>query len=70
LVCCVTCLFSDDSPYGHGLTGMCCHRGAKDAYLAVRSKHEYWSVPVTEYVMETHLCDDYQRRVPGTGYRG
>ena len=70
LVCCVTCLFSDYSPGGHGLMGMSCHRGAKEQYLAVRSKADYWSVPVTEDVMETHLCEDYERRTPGTGYRG
>jgi hypothetical protein len=25
---------------------------------------------VTEDVPETYLCGEYQRRVPGTGYRG
>jgi hypothetical protein len=70
LVACVTCLFSDYSPGGHGLTGMACHRDAKEQYLAVRSKADYWSVPVTEDVPETYLCPEYQRRVPGTGYRG
>ncbi len=70
LACCVTCLFSDYSPGGHGLTGIRCHRGAKDQYLAVRSKLDYWSVPVTEEVPETYLCGEYQRRIPGTGYRG
>ena len=70
LVCCVTCLYSDYSPGGHGLMGMSCHRGAKEQYLAVRSKLDYWSVPVTEDVMETYLCPEYERRVPGTGYRG
>ena len=70
LVCCATCLFSDYSPYGHGLMGMRCHRDAKIQYLAVRSKTDYMSVPVTEEVPETYLCDEYARRVPGTGYRG
>lgn len=68
--CCVTCLFSDYSPGGHGLMGMSCHRDAKQQYLAVKSKADYWSVPVTEEVMETYLCPEYQRRIPGTGYRG
>src|SRR5262249_1529919 len=36
LACCVTCLFSDYSPAGHGLLGMQCHRSAKEQYLAVR----------------------------------
>ena len=49
---------------------MRCHRDAKPQYLAVRSKAEYWGVPVTEDVPETYLCDEYERRVPGTGYRG
>jgi len=38
LVCCVTCLFSDHLPGGHGLTGIRCHREAKEQYLTVRSK--------------------------------
>lgn len=67
---CVTCLFSDYSPGGHGLMGIRCHRGAKSQYLAVRSKVDYWPVPVTEEVPETHLCPEYERRIPGTGYRG
>jgi Family of unknown function (DUF6304) len=70
LVCCFTCLFSDYWPAGHGLTGIRCHRGAKEQYLAVRSKADYWPVPVTEEVPETYLCEEYQRRIPGTGYRG
>ncbi len=69
LVCCLTCLFSDYWPAGHGLTGLRCHRGAKEQYLAVRSKADYWTVPVTEEVPETYLCGEYQRRIPGTGYR-
>lgn len=70
LRCCVTCLYSDYSPGGHGLMGMSCHRGAKEQYLAVEFKADYWPVPVTEDVMETHLCPEYERRIPGTGYRG
>jgi len=69
-VCCVTCLYSDYSPAGHGLLGMSCHRGAKAQYLAVRSKSDYFKVPRTEEVMETHVCPEFQRRIPGTGYRG
>jgi hypothetical protein len=70
LICCATCLFSDYSPGGHGLFGMLCHRNSKQQYLAAGSKAEYWHVPVTEEVMETHHCDEFQHRVPGTGYRG
>jgi hypothetical protein len=70
LMCCITCLYSDYSPAGHGLMGMRCHRDAKEQYLAVRSKADYWSVPVTEDVPETYLCPEYQPRTAGTGYRG
>ena len=57
LRCCVTCLYSDYSPEGHGLIGMFCHRGAKERYLTVSSKAEYWGVPVAEEVVETYLCE-------------
>jgi Family of unknown function (DUF6304) len=70
LRCCVTCLYSDYSPAGHGLMGMRCHRDAKEAYLRVRSKTDYWPIPVTEEVPETYLCEQYRPRIPGTGYRG
>jgi hypothetical protein len=67
---CVTCLYSDYSPGGHGLTGMSCHRASAERYLAVRSKAEYWGVPITEEVMESHRCEGWTRRIAGTGYRG
>jgi hypothetical protein len=70
LACCVTCLYSDYSPAGRDMIGIRCRREAKEQYLAVRSKRDYWSVPVTEEVPETYLCAEYERRVPGTGYRG
>jgi hypothetical protein len=70
LVCCVTCLFSDYSPAGHGLTGIRCHRDAREQHLAVRFKLDYWPVPVTEVVPETYRCAEYQRRRPGVGCRG
>ena len=68
--CCLTCLLSDYSPLGVDLVGMRCHRGARSRYLAVRSKSDYWSVPVTEDVPEFYHCDSYEPRIPGTGYRG
>lgn len=67
---CITCLYSDYSPAGHGLTGMICHRNHRQSYLAVRSKRDYWNVPETEQIPEIYLCPEYQRRLPGTGYRG
>lgn len=70
LRCCATCLYSDYTPDGTGLMGMSCHRDAKEQYLAVRSKRDYRSVPVTEFVPEIYLCEQYEPRIPGTGYRG
>ncbi|WP_052707388.1 DUF6304 family protein [Streptomyces rubellomurinus] len=67
---CVTCLLSDYSPAGKGLMGIRCHRGAREQYLAVTRKAEYWPVPLTELVPETYLCGEFEPRVPGTGYRG
>jgi hypothetical protein len=68
--CCLTCLLSDYSPGGVDLMGMRCHRNARSRYLAVRSKRDYWGVPVTEEVPEFYHCDSYEPRIPGTGYRG
>ena len=68
--CCLTCLLSDYSPGGQDFMGMRCHRGAREAYLAARTKWEYWAVPVTEEVPEFYRCPSYETRVPGTGYRG
>lgn len=67
--CCLACLLSDYSPGGVDLMGMRCHRNARARYLAVRSKRDYWGVPVTEEVPEFYHCDSYEPRVPGTGYR-
>jgi hypothetical protein len=68
--CCLTCLLSDYSPWGNSNMGMRCHRDARQQYLAVRSKADYCSVPVTEDVPEFYRCDGYAKRIPGTGYRG
>jgi hypothetical protein len=68
--CCWNCLFSDYSPGGHSGMGMSCHRSAKEQYLAVRSKQDYWSIPVTEEIPENYRCAEWTRRIPGTGYRG
>lgn len=70
---CITCLFSDYSPAGHGLFGcMMCFRNLKDEYVKVQSKDDFWRIH-TRYertVQEVFLCSEYQRRIPGTGYRG
>jgi hypothetical protein len=70
---CINCLYSDYSPYGHGLFGyLMCFRNLKEEYLRVTSKDEFWSVHGREdrLVQETYICAEFQRRVPGTGYRG
>jgi hypothetical protein len=58
LAACITCRHADYPPTGHGLSGMRCHRDATEPYPpGVR-------VPVTEEVLETHLCTDFRRRQP------
>jgi hypothetical protein len=61
------------SPYGHGMFGcLACFRGNKAEYSQVKSKGDMFRVwrTLTEYVQETHLCEEYELRKPGTGYRG
>lgn len=74
---CINCAFSDYSPYGHGLSGMICFRANKAGYLALPSGEDFDKDPyfdvmdtVSEMVQETHLCPEFEKRVPGTGYRG
>jgi hypothetical protein len=70
---CINCAFSDYSPYGHGLFGcLACFRGNKVGYRAVAGKDDLFDVwdTMTEYVQEPHLCPEFERREPGTGYRG
>jgi hypothetical protein len=45
---------------------------AGDPYRAVTGKDglfDLWDT-MTEYVQETHLCPEFERREPGTEYRG
>lgn len=75
---CINCAFSDYSPYGHGLFGnMICFRANKAGYLALPSgedfeKDSYFALQDTVFdmVQETHLCPEFEKRKPGTGYRG
>jgi hypothetical protein len=75
--CCLTCMYSDYSPYGMGLFGsLACFRDVKEQYLELGKdgdvKREllcFWD-QMTEYVQEIHLCEQYKKRIPGTGYRG
>jgi hypothetical protein len=70
---CINCLYSDYSPYGHGLFGwMMCFRNIKQEYLKVKTKEDFWSIHSRQdrFVQETYLCREFERRIPGTGYRG
>lgn len=70
---CINCQYSDYSPGGHGLFGdLLCFRNVKAAYAQVHSKATFWPVlPLAERaVQETDHCEQFARRVPGTGYRG
>lgn len=70
---CINCLYSDYSPYGHGVFGsMMCFRNLKTDYLRVRAKDDFWAMHdlYEKMVQETYLCPEFERRVPGTGYRG
>jgi hypothetical protein len=70
---CINCLYSDYSPSGHGVFGcMMCFRNLKTEYLKVTTKKEFWSVHGRQdrFVQETYLCPEFERRIPGTGYRG
>jgi hypothetical protein len=70
---CINCMYSDYSPYGHGLFGfMMCFRNVKAEYVQVRTKDGFWSVHdrYDRMVQETFLCTEFERRIPGTGYRG
>jgi hypothetical protein len=73
LKACINCAYSDYNPYGHGMFGcLACFRGNKAGYWAVGGKRDLLLVrdTMTEYVQETYLCPEFERRHPGTGYRG
>ena len=71
--CCINCLYSDYSPGGHAVFGdMMCFRNIKAEYVKVKSKQQFWPLHkrYERKVQETYLCPEFERRVPGTGYRG
>lgn|SRR5579875_150910 len=73
ILICFTCAFSDYSPVGHGLFGsLACFRGNKSSYLQVQSKRDLFAIwnTMTEFIQETYCCPAFERRKPGTGYRG
>lgn len=70
---CYGCAYSDYSVYGQGLFGnMICFRTKKLEYLEIKNKHSFrlLSGTVSDRVQETYLCDEFEIRKPGTGYRG
>lgn len=70
---CINCQFSDYSVYAQFSFGsMMCFRNVKEDYVKVRGKHEYLGVQdrYERFVQETFLCDQFERRIPGTGFRG
>lgn len=73
---CVSCDWSDYHPVGHSLMGgLACFRDIKDRYLRVEGKvgpHNIFDVwdDHTEFVQETWLCEQFEHRRDGQGYRG
>lgn len=70
---CFGCAYSDYHPVGNGLFGdLACFRNKKQEYLAIRNKHALMNLWDTrlELVQETYHCPEFERRKPGTGYRG
>ncbi len=70
---CINCQFSDYSPAGYGAFGsMMCFKNLKSEYQKVKSKQDFWSIhdKHSGFVQETFLCEEFERRLPGSGYRG
>lgn len=70
---CFNCAFSDYSPAGYGLFGcMACFRNSKQEYLSLKGKAAFFNLQdkIVEFVQETYLCSEFEKRVTGTGYRG
>jgi Family of unknown function (DUF6304) len=73
LKCCFGCIYSDYSVYGHGFFGdLMCYRNIKEDYKKVSDKKRFMEIMenFTEYVQETYLCEEFEVRKTGTGYRG
>ena len=70
---CFGCGLSDYHPVGNGLFGhLGCFRAQAAAYRLVESKSqlfELWQA-TTPKVQETWLCEAFEARSPGSGYRG
>lgn len=73
LKCCYGCAFADYSVYGQQFFGtMLCFRNIKAEYTRVRNKDEYMDIMDNHdrLVQETYLCNEFEERQKGTGYRG
>jgi hypothetical protein len=73
MVICFSCAFSDYNPIGAGtFGGLACFRDCKDAYRAIRGKADLFALwdSRSGFVQETDVCSQFERRKPGTGYRG
>jgi hypothetical protein len=60
-------------PSGHGLFGgLAGFRDNKAGYKVVQSERDLFGIwgTTTEFVQEIDLCPEFERRIPGTGYRG
>ena len=70
---CFNCALSDYNPAGFGLFGgLACFRNTKQEYLSLKGKAAFFNLKdkITELVQETYLCSEFEKRIPGTGYRG
>lgn len=70
---CFGCQFSDYHVVGSCFFGhMMCFKNVRNEYQRVQNKREYLDVidRFEREVQETWLCEDFEPRKPGTGYRG
>lgn len=70
---CISCRYSDYHPGGGGSFGhMACFRGNKEAYLKVKTKSQLFKIwdTLSLYVQETHICPEFEKRLPNQFYRG
>lgn len=73
--CCLTCQYSDYSPYGNDDFGsMLCYKNHKDTYLQVNDKDDFFEklFDIDDFYKkkETDYCNDYEQRLKCSGYRG
>jgi hypothetical protein len=70
---CFGCQYADYSVYGNGSFGdMMCFRNVKARYNAVKTKLDYRKIHESfeQTVQEVYLCEEFEQRRPGAGYRG